>query len=274
MHNLSAQDFIYLRGSTQFAIDLYIKEKKNLTVEAYLQMWRLCQQTVEDLKSFQVLYPGHADYPKIFFHVVDPPVFLCANGNLNWLNEELITVVGSRRAMPDFLQWMNEHYLHYLLKTHAVTVSGGAFGIDYKATSLALFAGTPSIVILPSGFCSLYPRHVNSWKDKSNILLLSEYFPDQELRPYHFIHRNRLLGTMSTNVLVVQCAVKSGTMTTAQYAVDHGRQVLTLPDFPGRTESSGNLRLLRDGATLVSNSDDLIGITSSISSRHSSVNSM
>lgn len=77
------------------------------------------------------------------------------------------------------------------------------------------------------------------------------------MRKYHFIKRNRLIAGLSQHLFVVQCAQKSGSMMTVRYALDLGRSVATVPDFPGAMESGGNLKLIKDGCSIVCNAQDL-----------------
>jgi DNA processing protein len=258
-------DFNQALGMKSSEVVGWLCEKKQLTRDLYDDQSKELSRVKEALMPYTVVYPTHRLYPKAFMEIPDPPVFLSMLGDATLMQNSILTVVGSRRIMPDFSRWMDEHFLRFLKLSQGVTVSGGAYGVDYKATSLALFSDVPSVVILPSGLDVPYPRHVRPWKKETSVLLVSEYFPREELLPFHFIHRNRLLGTICQNLLVVQCAQKSGTMTTVRYALDNGGEVLTVPDLPGRIESSGNIQLLKDGAHLVASGEDLISSLSMFS---------
>lgn len=225
------------------------------------QDWILSLEKVKllqnELKPYKILYPTHRYYPARFYELRSPPVFLCTKGELTFLEENKLTVVGSRRTLLSFTDWMDEHYFYFLKKNAVVTVSGGAYGIDACATRIALFSGRPSILILPSGFCRVYPEHVKSWLNDKSVLSISEYFPYESVRKHHFVNRNRLLGAISPHLFAVQCSIRSGTMTTVHAAIDCGADIFTLSSFPGAVESAGNIQLIKDGAGIVSCADDL-----------------
>lgn len=235
----------------------WVAEREGLAVHKKEELFLRARKMHEALVPFTIVHPLHPAYPSRFYGLAASPVFLCTRGELSFLNESLLTVIGSRRTLLPFTDWMNDQYVQFLKKKDVVTVSGGAYGIDAQATKLALFCGRPSVVILPSGLERCYPQHVRRWGQHPRVLLMTEYFPMETVRNYHFVHRNRLLGALAEKILVVQCALKSGTMTTVNYALDCGGEILVLPSFPGAMESSGNLQLLRQGAQMIVSADDL-----------------
>lgn len=234
-----------------------IAEREGLEHQRKEELFLRARKLHEELAFFNILHPLHPFYPERFHGISDSPAFLCTSGDLAYLKEPMLTVIGSRRTLLSFTDWMNDQYVQFLQKSQVVTVSGGAFGIDALATKLALFCNRPSVVILPSGLERCYPQHVRRWRQNPRALLMTEYFPFESVRNYHFVHRNRLLGAIAEKLLVVQCAQRSGTMTTVNYALDCGGEIMTLPSFPGAIESSGNIHLLKQGAQLISTADDL-----------------
>lgn len=235
----------------------WVAEREKLTAEKRHELFQAVRLILKDLEAYTIVHPLHDAYPVRFQAIANAPSFLCTHGDLGFLKERLLTVIGSRRTLLPFTDWMNDQYVQFLKNNDVVTVSGGAYGIDVLATRLALFCDRPSVLILPSGLARCYPQHVNRWKSHKKILMITEYFPLETVRNYHFVHRNRLLGAISDKTLVVQCAPRSGTMTTVQYALDCGADILVVPSFPGAMESSGNIQLLKQGAQMVTGSEDL-----------------
>lgn len=255
--NYSYLDFMSYVLRDQADILRDVSDREEFHGEQRQDFLKTVGDRIEALKPFTIIHPAHTSYPSRFRTLDKPPLFLCTYGPLELLQKKLITVIGSRRTLPQFTDWMDTQYVQFLKKNDVVTVSGGAYGIDCYATKMALFSGRSSILILPSGLARPYPAHVGRWLKNDKILSVSEYFPDEGVRNYHFVHRNRLLGAISTNLFVVQCAVKSGSMTTVKYALESGVDVLTLPSFPGAIESGGNIQLIKDGAQLISQASDL-----------------
>jgi len=254
---LPAQLFIHLSPLGGVEVRDVLCELKSLDRKAWGELLREVHRQLQELQMFDILYPSHSEYPQSFYQLKQPPVFLCALGDLRLLAQQKITVIGTRRPSLSFIDWMNDQYFKFLRINDVVTVSGGAFGIDHLATQTALFCGRSSVVILPSGLSVSYPSHTRQWLKNPRVLSLSEYFPYETVRNYHFVNRNRLLGSLSPHVLVVQCATKSGTMTTVRIALDSGCEVLTVPSFPNLIESSGNIQLMKDGAQIIATAEDL-----------------
>lgn len=196
-------------------------------------------------------------YPLSLRNLFSPPPCLYYWGNLELLNNPRLAVVGSRYPSSIFVDWMSHELGGFLRSKSCAIVSGGAVGVDQMATRVALRQGSPSVVVVPSGIDCLYPRGIESWKDDPNVLFISEYLPRQEMYRHHFVKRNRIIAGLSDQLLVVQCAIKSGSMITVNYALELGLPIATIPDFPGRYESSGNLKLLQEGAHFVAQAQDL-----------------
>jgi len=254
---LPSQLFINSVRFTDSEIKEALCSLKSLNNKSWSDTLCRVKSLYQQLEDYEVLYPTHKEFPKSFYRLKQPPVFLTAVGNLQLLRHQMVTVVGSRRPLVPFVDWMNDHYVRFLKENDIVTVSGGAYGIDHLATQTALFCGRSSLVILPSGFHESYPRHTKKWLSDKSVLSLSEYFPKETVRKHHFMTRNRLLGIISPHLLMVQCSVKSGTMTTVNAALDSGVEVLVVPSFPNIIESHGNIQLLKDGAQVIATAEDL-----------------
>jgi DNA processing protein len=156
--------------------------------------------------------------------------------------------------------WLNVHISNFLQSFPVTIVSGGAQGVDQLAHSLALRNQCPTIVFLPSGHKCYYPKDLQIWEARiidGGGAIVSEFPPMAAMRKYHFARRNRLIAAMGDLVFIAQAARSSGTQVTALHAVNLGRPVGVLPHFPGN-EVMGSLELLRDGALMIQDSDDLL----------------
>lgn len=217
--------------------------------------YKLCKQ-----KGYQITWPGEESYPKSFLRFYDSPPVLAYIGSLPKESDFSVTLVGSRKSAETTLNWM-DFFLPKVIKEHKLwIVSGGARGIDQKAHSIAIRLKTPTVCFLPSGLDHFYPSQLNHLR--SNILnsggaFVSCFPPDFKMRKSYFHIRNRLMACFSSLVLVLQAERRSGTMLTAQKALDCGLPVGTLPGPPLSPLWSGNLQLLYDGAFLLRDSMDL-----------------
>jgi DNA processing protein len=140
-------------------------------------------------------------------------------------------------------------------------VSGMALGIDAAAQQAALAAGGASVAVLGCGVDVVYPaRHhrLHERLREPGGLLLSEHSPGTPARPAYFPRRNRIVTGLSYGVLVVEAAERSGSLVSARLAAEQGREVFALPGSIHNPQARGCLRLIRDGAALVCEVDDII----------------
>jgi len=212
----------------------------------------------------RVLYPGHEDYPfDENSRLEEQPAFLASWGEAPWRSGRCVAVVGSREPSDEALLWMETHFSWFLRERPAVVVSGGARGIDQKAHFLAIRAGRPTVVFLPSGLAHPYPGEWREWKEwvlETGGALVSAYPPHQEIRRHHFQSRNRLIAALGKFLFVVEARRRSGSSMTARLALDVDRTVCVLPACPSDPRAGGTVDLLFDGAQPLRDGADLAGI--------------
>jgi DNA processing protein len=209
--------------------------------------------------NIQHLYPNHPFYPKDFYSLEKPPLFLSVLGDLKCLAKNKVSIVGSRYPTTAALEWMSLH-LDSIVEEGAVIVSGAARGIDQMAHSVALRNQKPTIAFLPSGLGQIYPMEFSKWKDKIidyGGLLISEYKYDQLIHGHHFHERNRMIAKLGLFLLVCEARRKSGSTMTARLAIENSKTVCVLPGFPSNKNSQGCLDLLFQGAMPIRDGDDL-----------------
>ncbi len=176
------------------------------------------------------------------------------------MSANYISVVGSRNLSYGLKQWMEHEILPTLKFLKIGVISGGARGVDQWAHFLALRAGQPTLVVLPSGLKNKYPQSIERLVKNPLVVFLSEYKADLEMKKYHFYDRNCLIAALSEQTLIVQAGEKSGTMMTAQAAVELGNNLLVVPGSPVDSGMAGNNQLLFDGAQMIRNRRDLIAV--------------
>lgn len=199
-----------------------------------------------------------SDYPKSLFEIPDPPPFLYIKGELR-SRELSIAIVGSRRATSYGL--MTTGKLAEALASHGVCiVSGMARGVDTAAHTGALHAGGRSIGVLGCGVDKVYPPENRAlFEDMAQKGCLVSEFPLGTLPlAENFPRRNRIISGLARGVLVVEAAEKSGSLITAQYALEHGRDVYAVPGNISFITSRGCNRLIKQGAKLVDCVEDLL----------------
>lgn len=199
-----------------------------------------------------------ADYPKALFQIPDPPPFIYVKGMLP-AGEVAVAVVGSRRATSYGL--MTTGKLSGELASRGVCiVSGLARGVDTAAHKGALQAGGKTIGVLGCGIDVIYPPENRILFEEMTRkgCLISEYPLGMLPLAENFPRRNRIISGLSCGVLVIEAAEKSGSLITAQYALEQGRDVFAVPGNISFASSRGCNRLIKQGAKLVDCVEDIL----------------
>ncbi len=198
-------------------------------------------------------------YPWRLREIFDPPVVLFAKGSLEVLDSVMLAVVGTRRATPYGLA-ATERLTGDLARAGLVIVSGMARGIDTAAHKAALAAGAPTVAVLGCGVDVVYPVENRRLAEQiaARGLLLSEFPMGTPAYPQNFPIRNRIISGLSAGVLVVEGAQYSGSSITARLALEQNREVFAVPGNITSRMSWGPNLLIKQGAKLVQDADDVL----------------
>jgi DNA processing protein len=197
-------------------------------------------------------------YPELLKHIADPPLVLYCRGKLE-TDAAYIAVVGSRRATWYGLEMAKR--LSKELAEHGVTiVSGMARGVDSQAHRGALETGGRTIAVLGCGIDTAYPPENRTLMNEiiQHGAVISEYLPGTRPVQYNFPARNRIISGISLGVTIVEAGEKSGSLITADYALEQGREVFAVPGNINSHNSAGTNRLIRDGAKIVTGVGDIL----------------
>ena len=206
-----------------------------------------------------LLIPTDPDYPALLRAVPDAPPVLYARGDLAATVRPTVALVGARRCSRAGAE-VAFALAGELARRGLAVVSGLALGIDSAAHRAALQEGV-TIAVIGSGVLRPYPSGNRRLLDallSRGGLCLSEYSPTASARPYHFPERNRLISGLARGVVVVEASERSGSLITARLSLEQGREVCAVPGAVSNPLSRGCHRLLRQGAALVENADDVI----------------
>jgi DNA processing protein len=199
------------------------------------------------------------DYPELLKHIHLAPPVLYAIGQREALGYIHFAIVGSRNPTTGGKR-LAEEFASELSKVGLTICSGLALGIDYHSHLGALNVDCSTVAVLGNGLSHIYPaRHKNIARQIIETgLLLSEYPPDTKPSPGNFPQRNRIISGLSTGVLVVEAARKSGSLITANYAMEQGRDVFAIPGSIQNPLARGTHSLIQQGAKLVESINDVI----------------
>ena len=236
-----------------------IKAMKAVSLERARLILEKCEKC-----GIRILCWADEDFPKRLRLIYGPPVVLYVKGSLAGLDSEVvITVVGTRRA-TDYSDYATQFLCRQLAAAGAVIVSGCAVGIDAAAHLGALAVKGRTVAVLGCGLDVDYPRENAGLKQQileRGGALVSELPPGTQPIPRMFPVRNRLMAGLALGVLVTHAPERSGSLITAEHALEQGKEVFCLPPYSiFDTSFAGVIRYLRDGAIPVFCAEDVLGM--------------
>lgn len=198
-------------------------------------------------------------YPELLKQISSPPLVLYTVGNFSCISAQSIALVGSRK--PSVIGLQNAYNFAFeLAKTPVTIVSGLALGIDTRAHEGAIAAGGRTIAVMGTGIDKIYPHRNLALAEIicENGLLISEFPLQMPPKAGHFPRRNRIISGLTLATLVVEAAVKSGSLITAKFALEQNRDVLAIPGSIQNQQARGCHQLLQQGAKLITSSADVL----------------
>jgi DNA processing protein len=205
----------------------------------------------------QLLCRGEPLYPETLAAVEDSPPVLCVLGQIELLARPIVAVVGARNASANGRRLAHD-LAGGLGEAGIVVASGMARGIDAAAHAGALSTG--SIAVVAGGIDVVYPEENRGVYEAlaEHGTVIAEMPLGTEPQARHFPRRNRIISGIALGVVVVEAAAKSGSLITARYALEQGREVFAVPGSPLDPRSRGANDLLRSGATLTETAEDVV----------------
>ena len=206
----------------------------------------------------QLLAVTSPHYPELLQELPDPPLALFLRGNPQLLRAPQIAIVGSRSASRGGIE--NAHQFSHFLAGAGITINSGlALGIDSAAHEGALEQAGGTLAVVGTGLDRVYPARNRELAHRiaEHGLLVSEFLPGTPPLPQNFPRRNRIIAGLSVGTLVVEAALKSGSLITARLAAELGREVFAIPGSIHNPMSRGCHALIRDGAKLVETAEHI-----------------
>lgn len=204
------------------------------------------------------------DYPEILRHIPDPPPLISLLGNRSILEKQALAIVGARNASLNGCHFAKKLATELGAYGYQI-VSGLARGIDTAAHQGALNSGT--VAVLAGGIDHIYPLENQTLYHKivEQGLIIAETPLGTAPQASFFPRRNRIISGLSLGVIIIEAAKQSGSLVTSRFALEQGREVFAVPGSPLDPRSYGANMLIRQGATLIQNVDDVISVVENLS---------
>lgn len=200
-------------------------------------------------------------YPTLLLEIPDPPLMLWVKGDATLLQQQQVGIVGSRNATLAARRHAQQLGRELSLGGLVIT-SGGAAGIDGCAHQGALAGTGQTIAVMGCGVDVVYPKHHQSLFEQiaAKGALVSEHPLGTQPKPGHFPRRNRIISGLGDALVVVEAALRSGSLITAEHALEQGREVYALPGDISNPNAAGCHQLIQQGAGLLSSAEDLLSV--------------
>ena len=249
-----------LRTSPAILTEAGISARVAREIAAFDQ-WKEVEAELEQLARLNacLVTQTDAEYPERLRQIHDPPPFLYTRGRFASQDDLAIAIVGARTAST-YGRKIAQELAHELAGCGVCVVSGLARGIDSEAHQAALEAGGRTIAVLGSGLDVVYPREHIALAEQiaESGAVVSEFSFGSQPEAGNFPYRNRVISGISLGTVVVEATEKSGSLITAQCALDQNREVFAVPGPVTASRSRGPHRLIKDGAKLVESIDDIL----------------
>lgn len=212
----------------------------------------------------KLICPFDREYPNLLLQISDFPLVLTVKGNIECLDANSIAIVGSRNCSMVSKKF-TESMAFQLAKQGFCIASGMASGVDAAAHHGALnFEGGRTIAVLAGGIDNIYPKDNEGLYHKiaDSGLIISEEAFGSVPGTHNFPKRNRIITGLSLGVVIVEASESSGSLITARFGLEQGREVFAVPGHPTDRRNAGNNSLIKQGAILVEDVDDIIEVLS------------
>lgn len=251
--NLKEENLGKLKGIGKKTAEMILDKKYRENLDKYLEYM---------IKNeIQIIGVQDKKYPQQLKHIYDPPITLYVKGNINVLNEKnAIGIVGARKC-SEYGKKVAIEISEYLSKNNINIVSGLAKGIDTWSHIGCLKGNGKTIAVLGSGLNEFYPKeNIGLAKEiiKSGGVIISEYTLGIKPERLNFPARNRIISGLSNKIVIVEASKKSGSIITADYALEQGKDIYVIPGNITNKNSEGSNELIKEGANIITKYEDLL----------------
>lgn len=251
--NATLSDLKQIEGLSIRKAENFINKKREVEPDCTLEF-------VQN-KNINILTYDNPKYPYMLRQISNPPMTLFYKGDLFSCNlERTVAFVGSRRASFAGKESVRK-IISDLRGTDLCVVSGLAAGIDAVSHESAIANNLKTIGVIASGFDFVYPssnKHLYEKIENGCGAIVTEYYPTFEPIKFRFPQRNRIVTGLSYGTVVGEAAIKSGALISANLTLEQGRELMCVPGTINNVNTEGVFKLLKDGATMITNGDDIL----------------
>lgn len=250
--NAKKEDLLKTEGIGEETVKQILKEEYRLNLEKY-------EKYMQE-NNIELIHIYDKNYPEKLNKIYDKPIVLYIRGDKAILNKFSLAVIGCREHTK-YGEIVAKNIVDQIAKRKIITVSGLARGIDSIAHKETLKAQGKTIAVIGSGLDNIYPTENTNLANeivKNGGVIVSEYIIGTKPQKMNFPARNRIISGLSNGVVVIEAKKKSGTMLTVDFALEQGKEVFAVPGNILSKNSEGTNELIKQGAKMVTNIDDIL----------------
>ena len=251
--NASLNDLRQIEGLSIRKVDNFLTKRDKVDPD------KAYQEVVS--RGIKFLTFEDEDYPAMLRQIPDSPMMIYYKGDLSACNlNRTVAFVGSRHCSLNGKAAVKQ-IMKGFSGTDVCIVSGLATGIDTAAHVAAIENGVKTIGVIASGFDFVYPtanKKLYEQIEKECGAIVTEYYPTFEPIKFRFPQRNRIVSGLSYGTVVVEAAIKSGALITANLTLEQGRELMCVPGLINNPNTEGVYKLLKNGASIVTNAQDIL----------------
>ena len=258
MDKFATPEAVYIASKSELLEVLSFSEASEILKKDFSKAERIINDCF--IKEILIVTISDSLYPDILRNIENPPLILYVKGRLPDIdNLTTINIIGTRKASI-YGQIVTKKLAYNLAEAGVIIVSGMATGIDSLANKTAIIAGKPTLAVLGCSVDICYPAENRQLMDDiiATGAVISEFPPTTRPLGSNFPQRNRIMSGISKGTLVIEAPEKSGTLITANYALEQGRDVFAIPGNIDNPNSSGCNSLIKSGAKMVTCAWDIL----------------
>ncbi len=228
--------------------------QEGIDKESIIKQIKLCEKN-----NIKILTLDSDKYPRLLKNIIDPPPVLFVKGDINVLDSFAIGVVGTRNA-TSYGRLSTKNIVSELAKNNITIISGMARGIDTISHKTAIENNAKTIAVLGCGLNICYPPENKDLMEQISLngAVVSEFSPDTRPNTFTFPRRNRIISGLSEGILVTEAGLKSGALITTDFALEHGRDVFSIPGQINAPNHKGCNKIIQEGAALITSGKDIL----------------
>lgn len=252
--NMNKTDLRKIEKINENNINEILNEKYRKDLEKY--------EEYMNRNNIQIITILDNEYPKKLRNIYDKPIVLYAKGNLDLMKQNGIAIVGCRNCST-YGKSIAKKLAYNLAKQNKCIISGLARGIDKYSHIGAVEAKGNTIAVIGNGLDNIYPYENKELSErivKNNGLIITEYIIGTPPNRINFPARNRIISALSDAIVVVEATEKSGSLITADFGLEHGKEIFAVPGNIDNANSIGTNNLIKQGANIVTNFKDILNV--------------